>query len=308
VQSIRLFQRTEERRVTWTNLLAQQFNAELRIARITISFQTANTFLFGIERVAIVWLGALAVLDAQFSVGMLFAFMAYRDQFVQRTSALIDKFSDFRLLRLHGERVADILLSPAEPGALPLADPARHDGAAAIEFRGVSFRYSDADPFILKDLSLTIHPGQSLAITGVSGSGKTTLVKLLLGLLEPRDGTILVDGIPLQQMGLARYRASVGAVMQDDHLFAGTIAENISFFDPSPDRVRMVYAARLASLDTEIATWPMAYETLAGEGGIGLSGGQRQRACFLHVRCTRSQRSSSLTRPRATSTSGASRP
>jgi ATP-binding cassette subfamily B protein RaxB len=276
VQGVRLFDRAEERRIGWMNILADQFNAELRIARLSISYHTANTLLFSAERVVVIWLAALAVLDAKFSVGMLFAFISYKDQFSQRIAALIDKLFELRMLRLHGERVADIVMTDAEPD-LQEAEIEPHNIVPSIEVRNVAFRYADAEPCVLKDLSLTIPAGQCIAITGASGCGKTTLVKLLLGLLEPTEGEILVGGVKLAHLGLSNYRQLVGTVMQDDQLFSGSIADNISFFDPTPGQDRIETCAQLAAIHHEVSAMPMAYNTLVGDIGSGLSGGQKQR-------------------------------
>ena len=149
----------------------------------------STALLFGIENVVTVWLAALLVLDGKgFSVGMLFAFVAYKAQFVQRVANLIEKALELRMLGLHTERVGDIALTPAEPGATssPL-DQAPVDGA--IEVKGLCFRYAETDPLVLSDINLRIEPGESVAIVGPSGCGKTTLVKLLLGLLQPTQGS-----------------------------------------------------------------------------------------------------------------------
>ncbi|MGH8613261.1 MAG: peptidase domain-containing ABC transporter [Gammaproteobacteria bacterium] len=282
VQSVRLFNRAEERRIGWMNTLADQFNAELRIAKLSISYQTANTLLFGAERVVVIWLASLAVLDAHFSVGMLFAFISYKDQFSQRTAALIDKLFELRMLRLHGDRVADIVLAePEEDTQDTEVDPQRI--IPTIEVRNLAFRYADGEPYILRDLNLTIPAGQCVAITGASGCGKTTLIKLLLGLLEPTEGEILVSGIKLKHLGLVNYRHMVGTVMQEDQLFAGSIAENVSFFDPASSQERVEACARSAAIHEEISTMPMAYNTLVGDIGTGLSGGQKQRVLLARA-------------------------
>lgn len=273
---IRLFGREQERRIGWLNHLAEQSNAELRIARLSISYNTAQSWLFGTERVLVVWLAALAVLDTRFSVGMLFAFLSYKDQFSQRLAALIDKLFELRMLRLHGERVADILLTPAEAEGPELERPT-DEQPPEIELRGVSFRYAESEPWVLQQLNLRIPAGQCVAITGPSGCGKTTLVKLLLGLLEPSEGEILIGGVPLHHLGLRNFRQTVGTVMQDDPLFTGSIGENIHFFDPSADAVRVDAASRQAALHADIVAMPMGYHTLLGDGGAGLSGGQKQR-------------------------------
>jgi ATP-binding cassette, subfamily B, bacterial CvaB/MchF/RaxB len=276
IQSIRLFERAEERRIAWMNVLTDQFNADLRIARLSITYQTANTFLFGIERVVVILLAALAVLDGRFSVGMLFAFISYKDQFSQRIAALVDKLFELRMLRLQGERLADIVMNETERDGYETEVPADRI-EACIEVRNLAFRYADGEPYVLKALNLTIPAGQCLAIAGASGSGKTTLVKLLLGLMEPTEGEILIGGIKLQQLGLTNYRRMIGTVMQDDGLFAGSIADNISFFDPRPKQVQIEECAEKAAIHHEIGGMPMGYNTLVGDIGTGLSGGQKQR-------------------------------
>jgi ATP-binding cassette subfamily B protein RaxB len=276
VQSIRLFNRAEERRIGWMNALAEQFNADLRISRLTISHQAANGLLFNAERVIVVWLAALAVLDSHFSIGMLFAFMSYKDQFSQRVASLIDKLFEWRMLRLHGERVADIVLTETETGEQATA-MASDDFEPTLELRNVSFRYSDGEPWVLQNLNLRIEAGQCVAVAGASGCGKTTLIKLMLGLMEPTEGEILLGGTKLNQFGLANYRAMTGTVMQEDQLFAGSIAHNISFFDSDPDQKHIEHVAQLAAVHQEIVAMPMGYNTLVGDIGSGLSGGQKQR-------------------------------
>ena len=120
-------------------------------------------------------------------------------------------------------------------------------------------------------------PGESVAVVGASGGGKTTLLKIMLGLLAPTDGKVLAGGIDIRKMGIDRYRKLVGTVMQDDQLFAGSIADNICFFDPTPDAEAIERYARIAAVHEDIAAMPMAYNTLIGDMGAALSGGQRQR-------------------------------
>jgi ATP-binding cassette subfamily B protein RaxB len=130
---------------------------------------------------------------------------------------------------------------------------------------------------------MNIRAGESVAISGPSGCGKTTLLKIMLGQLQPEEGEVLIGGIPLKQLGLRHYRDQIGVVMQDDHLFAGSLAENIAFFDPSTDQSRVEAAAKLASIHGDIVRMPMGYNTLAGDMGTGLSGGQKQRVILARA-------------------------
>ena len=274
VQSIKLFGRQQERRSRWLNLVVEATNQDLVTQKLGLGFRCANGLVFGVERVVVVWLGALLVLDSAFSVGMLFAFMAYKDQFSARVAGLIDKLIELRMLNLQGERLADIVLTPPEEDTQSLvADHLE----PSLEVRDISFRYSDTEPFVLVGCGFVIAPGESVAIVGASGGGKTTLLKLLLGLLSPTDGKVLAGGIDIQKLGIERYRRMVGTVMQDDQLFAGSIADNIGFFDPSPDHGKIERFARLAAVHDDIAAMPMGYNTLIGDMGAALSGGQKQR-------------------------------
>jgi ATP-binding cassette subfamily B protein RaxB len=274
VQSIKLFGRQEERRSRWLNLVVDAVNQDVVTQKLGLGFRTANALVFGVERIAIVWLGALLVLEGPFSIGMLFAFISYKDQFSARVAGLIDKAIDLRMLNLQGERLADIVLTAPEPDAGGAA-PERID--SSLEARELSFRYSDMEPFVLLNCTFSVAPGESVAIVGASGGGKTTLVKLMLGLLMPTDGKIFVGGLDIQKLGIDRYRKLVGTVMQDDQLFAGSIADNICFFDPSPDQGAVEHFARMAAVHDDIVAMPMAYNTLIGDMGAALSGGQKQR-------------------------------
>jgi ATP-binding cassette subfamily B protein RaxB len=278
IQSVRLFGADVQRRASWTNLLAEQFNAELRVNRIGVTYESAQVVLFGIERVVVIWLAACAVIDNSFSVGMVFAFIAYKDQFSTRIAALIDRLMEFRMLGLHGERIADIVLTQKEDeGEAPPIELDPDSEAPTIELRDISFRYAPTEPFVFQNVNLMIKAGDCVAITGASGCGKTTLVKIMLGLLEPSSGQVLVDGIPIKRMGLAKYRQMIGTVMQGDSLFSGSIAENICFSDNDPDMELIKRSAELAAIDKEIEAMPMTYYTITGSNGIGISGGQQQR-------------------------------
>ncbi len=207
------------------------------------------------------------------------AFLAYKDSFSSRMNGFIDKLIDLRMLRLHVERLADIALSPQEKtdGSLPLRLDVADVVVPQIEFRDVSFRYGDAEPWVLRHVNLTIAAGEHIAIVGPSGCGKSTLVKILLGLIEPSEGNVLIGGLPLRQIGLSNWRRQLGAVMQDDLLFAGSIQDNIANFDECIDLAKVQAAAHLAAVLDDIVKMPMGLHSLIGDMGSSMSGGQKQR-------------------------------
>ena len=274
-QTLKLFNQQQPRTARYANAVVETVNRNIAMQRLNIAFTSGNQLIFGIEKVALIWLAAVLVLDGTFTAGMLVAFAAYADQFVSRAADLIDKGIQFRMLRLHAERVADIALTAPERHVESAWDTPLPE--AEIEVRNVSFRYAEGEPWILKNCSLTIPAGESIALIGPSGCGKTTLAKVILGLLEPQEGEVLYGGTDIRRLGLGRYRSQVGTVMQDDLLFAGSIADNIACFDAESSPLRIEAAARLASIHDDIAKMPMGYQSLVGDMGAALSGGQKQR-------------------------------
>lgn len=276
IKAVKLFQRQNERRSSWLGLVAEQVNAGVRTQRLSIAFQTTSGLLFGVVGIAILWMGARLALDGTMTVGVLMAFKAYKDQFDNRIADLIEKYFELRMLRLQGERLADIVLTKPEsaPALVQTTDTAP---VPEIRLQGVRFRYAETDPWVVDGIDLTIPPGQSVAFVGPSGCGKTTLINLILGVFPPAEGDVLIGDTSLRRNGGEAMRSVVGTVMQDDTLFAGSIADNICFFDPAPDRARIEECARMAQVHDEIAALPMGYNTLVGDMGTVLSGGQKQR-------------------------------
>jgi ATP-binding cassette, subfamily B, bacterial CvaB/MchF/RaxB len=235
-----------------------------------------NDAIFGVENILTIYLAARFALDGTMTVGMIFAFVSYKKNFTDKAVLLIEKGIEFRILDLHLERLGDIALNPIEPGHDRLPAYSR-TVEGRIELRNLCFRYAETEPFILENVNLTIEPGQFVTIMGPSGGGKTTLMKIILGLIEPTSGEVLIDGAPLSTIGARTYREHVGAVMQEDQLLSGSIADNICFFDTIFDSERMAQCARIAGVHDEIMAMPMAYNSLIGDMGSSLSGGQKQR-------------------------------
>jgi len=281
-QSIKLFVREASRSGSWNGLAVATANSTLRAQRFSVGYQAANMLLSGVENVLVIGLGALAILNGTMTVGRLFAFIAVKLQFMTRVSSLVERGADYSMLALHRERVGDIVLEDVEIEGGQASVRATGE-PAAISLIDVSFRYSPSSPLVLDRVSLHIEAGEFVAITGASGCGKTTLVKILLGLLQPTSGQVLIDGRPLNEHGVRTWRASTGTVMQEDVLFAGSITDNICFFDSQPDFARVRECAELASIANDIESMPMGFETLIGDMGGLLSGGQRQRVLLARA-------------------------
>ncbi len=288
IQSIKVFGQETMRQSVWQNKYAEFVNQSVGVGKLKIGFEAANRFLFGVENTLIVYLGALLVVSGSFTIGMLFAFMAYKHQFVDKTTMLVERLIEFRLLGLHLERLSDIGLATPER-RIELSDVAAVIGcndnveSGTIELANVSFRYSEEEPWLLKDVSLKINPCDMISFIGPSGSGKTTLMKLILGLFEPQQGDVLYDGRSLRKYGHDAYRSKLGTVMQDDALLAGSIADNISFFDIEADFGRIQQCAETAAIHADILSMPMGYNSLVGDLGGTLSAGQRQRVLLARA-------------------------
>jgi ATP-binding cassette, subfamily B, bacterial CvaB/MchF/RaxB len=281
MQSIKLFNHENEREGQWLNRFAETVNADVRLERAKIAFHAANGVLFGAENILVIYLAAQLALDNIFTIGMVFAFITYKQQFLDKANNLLEKALDFGIVGLHLERLSDIALTPLEAGHdKPLLTRSVRGG---LEVRDVSFRYSETEDFVLENVNFAIGPGEAATIMGPSGRGKTTLMKIMLGLLQPTSGEVFIDGIPLRTLGVRPYRDQVAAVMQDDQLLSGTIADNICFFANSRDEELMRECARMAGIHDDILRMPMAYNSLIGDMGNSLSGGQRQRVILARA-------------------------
>lgn len=270
----------EHSRLTqYRNRMADVFNASARVRRLTVVEKAVEMALFSVQGIVVVYLGVSEIFRSQMTVGMLVAFLAYSSQFSTRTVSLIHGLMDFRLIRIHLDRIADIVESAPEPasaatGRLPIK---RHPPAVSVEARQLWFRYGPDERWILRNLSFGVCPGECVGIAAPSGFGKTTLLKVMVGLLRPDSGETRFDGRKPGAMDLHELRLQLGVVMQQEQLLAGTLAQNISGFDEAPNQSQIAEAATLACIDNDIRALPMRYLTLVGDMGDLFSGGQKQR-------------------------------
>jgi ATP-binding cassette, subfamily B, bacterial CvaB/MchF/RaxB len=281
IRPLKLFNKEAQRTSRWLNILVDSTNARSKVEGLRVWVSSGSTSILRVEMAAVIGIGAYRVLHHLLSLGELFAFLAYKDQFNAKILALINGLYDIGALTVQLDRISDVVRERPEEEVdanfdIQTQTETLDSPSASIEFRSLWFRYSDSDPWIIQELSLTIWPGECIAITGRSGSGKSTIVKLLSGLLMPTRGEIFINGSRVTgSRGVERQ--SLGVVLQDDIVFSGTIAENIHFFSETPDVLLMEECARIAVLDRDISAMPMRYETPIGATGTGISGGQRQR-------------------------------
>lgn len=275
-RAIKIAGREAERHSLWQNAVTEQQNVTYRQGVFGLWGGAGMGIWTGLHGLAMLFFGALQVLDGHITLGMYFAFQSYAGQFSSRVSSLVGAFFTFRMLGLHLERLADIVHADSEPGldgAAAFPEPLR----GSLEAKQISFRYSEQDPWIFTDVNFSISAGESVAIIGPSGGGKSTLLKLLTGIYQPVTGEILVDARPVEKLGLRSLRRRLGIIMQDDQLLSGSIIDNVGFFDENIDLSKVHHACRLAHIHDDIMRMPMEYHSLIGDMGSILSGGQKQR-------------------------------
>jgi ATP-binding cassette subfamily B protein RaxB len=278
---IKMFGRELDRRARWLAMKVDTINRNVRSQVMGLWFTNINTTIAALSAALVMWLGAGLVMDGAFTVGMLFALVTYSGMFSARMTGLINVYIDYKMLSLHCERLADIALEPVEADVEHAHDVEQL--IPKLELVNVCYRYSDSEPWVLRNISLTIDPAESVAIAGPSGCGKTTLVKLIMGSLKPTFGEIRYGGVPIEQLGVRSYRKALAVVMQDDMLLAGSLKDNICFNDEQPDMARIEFCARLAQVDADIKSMRMGYETLISDMGCSLSGGQKQRVLLARA-------------------------
>lgn len=280
-QTLKVAGAENQREALQRNAIAATLNAGIRSGNVNIGYLAVNQVISGLTDVFIVFLGAKAAMAGDMTVGMLSAFMAYKGQFVQRATSLVESLISWRLLDVHLERIADIALHPREAKI----DEPGHEGTivGSLELRNVFFRYAPGEPEILRSASMRIEAGEFVAITGPSGCGKSTLLKIVTGLYQPSHGEVLIDGRSLTSWSPQAVRSQIGVVMQDDLLLAGSIAENIAQFDDLIDMNRVIECAQYAAIHSDILGMPMGYNSLVGDMGTTLSGGQKQRVMIARA-------------------------
>ncbi|MEZ5318200.1 MAG: ABC transporter ATP-binding protein [Vicinamibacterales bacterium] len=230
----------------------------------------------------IVWFGGLWALDGTVSLGVLVAFLQYSRRFFQPISDLSEKFNILQAAMAASERIFTLLDTP--PRVPPPASPRRPAGGwrGRIEFDQVWFAYEDDDD-VLEDVSFTVEPGQRIGIVGATGSGKTTILNLLLRFYDVRKGRILVDGIDVREIDPRELRALFGLVLQDVHLFSGTIAGNVRLGRDDIDDDAVRSAAKAVHADGFIRALPEGYDAPVAERGATLSVGQKQLLSFARA-------------------------
>lgn len=276
IVSIRMLGSERERHLIWQNQRSDVVNSRTIAAGIRNQGDTATGIVGNLESVASVWLAMVAVIQGSMTVGMVFAYFALKGMFWSKTKNLVDQVIQLRMLGLYLERLGDIVLAPEDDG-FDQAAGTRSEGLTEIVLKDVSYRYSASEPVILNSINLRIAAGSHVGITGESGGGKSTLIKIILGLIKPTSGSVTINGVDIRDFGYRNYHRLMSAVVQEDGLFTGSIADNVSMFAHEPDSERIDAALRNAEVYHDVMAMPLKQLTLVGDMGSTLSSGQRQR-------------------------------
>jgi len=281
---IRVYGQEVQRHSHWQNKLVATLNKDITLGKINIGSTLTNQFLFGIENLIVVYVGASLVMESSLSIGMLLAFMAYKTRFVSALDGVVNQLIELSMLGVHFTRLSDILLTPKQtknklqtaardgyskpPETPQLTKQTTNNSPLALKATGLSYRYSESSEWVFKNIELSVNAGEIIAIVGESGCGKSTLLKCLMGLYTQSAGQIKYTqtNTPI-----------VASVLQEDVCLSGTIAQNICCFEQTPNLQKMVQVAHIACIHDDIVQMPMQYHTLVGDMGSSLSGGQKQR-------------------------------
>ena len=270
----------------WAGYQASVNNGEVKFKGIDYHIGIIPSLVSSLCNIVILGIGVLLTMQGEFTVGMILAFQGFMTSFSAPAQNLMNAGQTIQEMRTNMERVEDIMKYPTdvEYSSEDISDDVSYDKLAGnVELKNVTFGYSRLAEPLIKDFSLKLDAGKSVALVGGSGSGKSTVSKLISGLYEPWDGEILFDGKPLKSISHEVFTGSLAVVDQDIILFEDTIANNIKMWDNSIEDFEMIMAARDAQIHDVIMERDNGYQYKMLEGGVDFSGGQRQRLEIARV-------------------------
>ena len=287
VSSLKAHNGTELFAIRWFESFSRFANLDFRARKAGIDAELYMHVVIAASTVTTLYLGITGVISNLLTIGTLYAFFALRTDFFERVNQLTTNLLHLSAMRVHFQRLDDVIGQEVEPGLhdINFHRPIRKE----IRIEDVTIQFSRADEPILTGANLTIDiaKNETIAIIGQSGSGKSSLMKIIASLHNPADGRLLIDGVSLDQFGKREYRANLGVVFADDGLFSGTVADNLSLFDPAVSRAQMEAALVRVGLIDEIERLPQGYATLVSEESTLLSTGQRRRLLLARALCRR---------------------
>lgn len=259
----------------WEEATGEIANKSIKSKMISASISNVTSFLVQINTVAIVVFGVYMIKDMQLTMGGLIAAVILSSRTIAPMGQVASLLSNYEQTKTAYKSLEDIMKMPVErAGGKKFVRRASFSGN--IEFKNVSFSYPDSTKSALEKVSFKINAGDKVAILGRNGSGKTTIEKLILGLYPPNEGSVLIDGIDINQIDPADLRRNIGYVPQDVILLKGTVCENIVYRAPYIDDEKIIKAANISGVDEYVNAHPLGFDMPVFERGDGISGGQRQ--------------------------------
>lgn len=285
IKSIKIFNFQDQRCDQILIKNSQVVESEATHMTWNVAFSIIQTTLFGLASILIMYHGATAISDGAMSAGMLIAFLAYANKFMVSFDWLVVKLLEVKTIQIHVDRISDIVSKPSNRDGKKLSiidnDTTQRVNDKDIDVKNISYSYSSHEAPVFSNVSFTIPHGKITVITGPSGCGKTTLVNCLMGITNVSNGSIEIGGRDICEHPI--YKTRIAAITQGEPLFTGTLAENISFFDPNPDTDKITKCAKLACIHETIMNMPMSYRTVINGLGSSLSGGQTQRVLLARA-------------------------
>jgi ATP-binding cassette subfamily B protein len=282
VRVVRAYAQEQSEIEAFNRLNYEYMQKNLGLVRIDAVMRPLMMFLIGFGSILIVWAGVPATVRGEITVGQFLEFNMYLFRLVWPLIAIGYVINLYQRGSASWKRMqAIVTVKPAIADAPEVTQQAPIQGR--IEFNDLTFRYhADSEP-VLRDISLTIDAGQTVAFVGRTGSGKSTLVNLIPRVLEAPPGTVLIDEVGVAQYPLQQLRAAIGYVPQETFLFSNSLAKNIAFGVEHSEPAAIERAAEVAGLETDVQDFPDGFDTLVGERGITLSGGQKQRTAIARA-------------------------
>ncbi|CAG7639002.1 putative multidrug resistance ABC transporter ATP-binding/permease protein YheH [Paenibacillus solanacearum] len=282
IRITQLFIREQRQREQFDHHNTAYYKAGMRGTVINSIFQPAIGFLGNLAIALLLWYGGASVIEGGITFGIVYAFTHYVRQFFQPLMSLAEKYNQIQTAMVGAERIFDML--DEKPAIVDVKEPKRLPAhvRGEIKFENVWFAYNEEE-WVLKDVSFTIQPGQTVAFVGATGAGKSSIIQLINRFYDIQKGSIKLDGVDIREIALDDLRRYISIVQQDVFLFTGNIASNIRLNNQDITDEQIREAARMVHMDDYVRSLPDGYQTLLGERGVNLSLGQRQLLSFARA-------------------------
>ena len=282
VQTVKSYALEPKFEKKWGDLQSDYVKASYKTSMVSAIAGTTGQFIQKVFDLLILYFGAKAVMNGTFTVGQLVAFRMLSGRVSGPVLRLVQLWQEYQQASLSVKRIGDIFNNTPEP-ILNINQTSMPRINGRIVFDKVHFRYNPQGGEVIKGMSFEIEPGTIVGIVGRSGSGKSTISKLIQRLYIPEGGKISVDGMDISLVNPAMLRKQIGVVLQENFMFNGTVAENISIHFPTASLEQIIHCAKIAGAHDFILELPNGYDTIIGEKGMGLSGGQKQRIAIARA-------------------------